>query len=258
MSDENAEAGAEAPNDADVVAELAGNQNNGAGDASTERPEHVQEKFWDAEKGEIRVDDALKSYSELEKKFGSFTGAPEDYELSISDELKEQGVELDAESGMLTDITVLAKDLGLNQDGFDKVLNVIGINALAEQKADADFKAEQIAALGDGADRRIENLKQWASRNMDEENYDGFSELTQSAQAIKALERIVAMTRSAPAQPTEANAGPSIDATKLREMKFAKDESGQRKYDTDPAWRKQVQDGYKGLYGEEPAKDIIR
>jgi hypothetical protein len=36
----------------------------------TERPAHVPEKFWDAEKGAVKVDDVLKSYGELEKKIG--------------------------------------------------------------------------------------------------------------------------------------------------------------------------------------------
>lgn len=32
-----------------------------------ERPEHIPEKFWDAEKGEVRVEELAKSYAELEK-----------------------------------------------------------------------------------------------------------------------------------------------------------------------------------------------
>lgn len=32
-----------------------------------QRPDHIPEKFWDAEKGEIRVEDLAKSYAELEK-----------------------------------------------------------------------------------------------------------------------------------------------------------------------------------------------
>lgn len=35
--------------------------------APAARPEHVPEKFWDAAKGEVRMDALLKSYSELEK-----------------------------------------------------------------------------------------------------------------------------------------------------------------------------------------------
>lgn len=37
------------------------------GSAAPVRPEHIPEKFWDAEKGEIRVEDLAKSYAELEK-----------------------------------------------------------------------------------------------------------------------------------------------------------------------------------------------
>ncbi|WP_109798685.1 hypothetical protein [Novosphingobium meiothermophilum] len=44
------------------------------GPAVKERPADIPEKFWDAEKGEIRVDALLKSYTELEKFKG---GAPE-------------------------------------------------------------------------------------------------------------------------------------------------------------------------------------
>jgi hypothetical protein len=44
--------------------------------ADTGRPDHVPEKFWDAEKGEVRTEDLLKSYGELEKK--SSSGLPSD------------------------------------------------------------------------------------------------------------------------------------------------------------------------------------
>ena len=36
-------------------------------DEKPQRPEHIPEKFWDAEKGEVRVDEMAKSYAELEK-----------------------------------------------------------------------------------------------------------------------------------------------------------------------------------------------
>lgn len=38
------------------------------GDDKPQRPEHIPEKFWDAEKGEIRVEELAKSYAELERK----------------------------------------------------------------------------------------------------------------------------------------------------------------------------------------------
>lgn len=40
---------------------------NDADDDKPQRPEHIPEKFWDAEKGEVRVEELAKSYAELEK-----------------------------------------------------------------------------------------------------------------------------------------------------------------------------------------------
>ena len=42
-------------------------EGNDAGDEKPQRPEHIPEKFWDAEKGEVRVEEMAKSYAELEK-----------------------------------------------------------------------------------------------------------------------------------------------------------------------------------------------
>jgi hypothetical protein len=42
-----------------------------------DRPEHVPEKFWDAEGGAVRTDALLKSYLELERKLGRMVPLPE-------------------------------------------------------------------------------------------------------------------------------------------------------------------------------------
>ena len=46
----------------EVAAEPEQNQ-----DVTHSRPEHVPEKFWNGETGEVMVDDVLKSYAEMEK-----------------------------------------------------------------------------------------------------------------------------------------------------------------------------------------------
>ncbi|QBX36914.1 hypothetical protein E4M02_04260 [Brevundimonas sp. S30B] len=52
--------------------------------ASTERPTHIPEKFWDAEGKTVRVDDLLKSYTELEGRLRAPKTEPEKVEgLSI-------------------------------------------------------------------------------------------------------------------------------------------------------------------------------
>jgi hypothetical protein len=70
-------------------------RNEPAGSAETparQRPEDIPEKFWDGERGEIRTEALLKSYTELERKMGSMASldippSPEEYAIKIDDPL---------------------------------------------------------------------------------------------------------------------------------------------------------------------------
>lgn len=71
--------------------------------AAAQRPEHVPEKFWDAEKGEIRVDGMAKSYAELERRMGlkaeELQGVIEDdaVQEKLAEKLKAAGIEGDVD-----------------------------------------------------------------------------------------------------------------------------------------------------------------
>lgn len=56
-----------------------------------QRPEHIPEKFWDAEKGEVRVEELAKSYAELEKK-GKEKPAPKVEDENLTDEQRAEKV----------------------------------------------------------------------------------------------------------------------------------------------------------------------
>jgi hypothetical protein len=70
---------------AQVVDEGAGNK--------PERPAHIPEKFWDAEKGEVRVEDLAKSYAELEKKGAKPAPAAEAGDENLTEEQKAEKAE---------------------------------------------------------------------------------------------------------------------------------------------------------------------
>lgn len=261
MGDENTETSAETQTEtttttetttsaADTVAEMAGGETT---TTTTERPEHVPEKFWDAEKGEARVEDVFKSYSELEKRFGSFTGAPEDdYVVGISDELKEKGVEINAEDPVLQEAMKIGKEMGLSQEGFNKFIEIQAMGELARHTAEQEAITTDIASLGDDADRRLNNLGQWASKNLPEDLQEGFKDAAVSADAVKAIEQLVSMTRSAPVQANEAAAAPSISKEEVETMHFAKDEQGNRKIQVDPAFKAEYERKRDLVYGTEP------
>lgn len=242
-------------NAADSVANMVSNTETTEG--TTERPENVPDKFWDSETKTVKHDDVLKSYSELEKKFGSFTGAPDEYVASLSDEIKEQGVELIDDDPMIDEAKAFAKEAGMSQDGFSKMMNLYALSKLAETKANEESMAADIASLGDNADRRINNLSQWANANLPTDMQEGFKDLAVSADAVQTLEQIVAMTRNSSVQVNEATTSPSVTIEELHAVQFAKDEHGNRLINIDPDHKAKFKRMQEALHGTEPHRQVV-
>lgn len=257
MSD-NADTGAtdNANDAAQAVADMAG-ESSSTNTEVAQRPEHYPEKFWDAEKGELRTDDVLKSYGELEKRFGSFTGAPDEYAIGLSDELKEQGIELKADSPMVEEMMKLSKELGLNQEGFSKVVNMLGMSELARHNAEREAIAADIASLGDNSDRRINNLTQWAANNLPGDLMEGFKDMAVSADSVRAMEQLVSMTRAAPVNADGAQPVNSVSREEVQKMQFEKDEFGNRRIAVDPAFRAEYEKKRDLLYGTEEHRTMV-
>jgi hypothetical protein len=87
------------------------------------RPEHIPEKFWDAEKGTVRVDDLVKSYSELEKG----KAAPQEPPAEQQDPPQDSGVKAAAKA---------VSDAGLKDEDLVTAFQTNG-----------DFSPEQYAAF---------------------------------------------------------------------------------------------------------------
>lgn len=241
---------------ADAVAEMAGAETTETTEEVT-RPENCPEKFWDDEGKAVRHDDVLKSYNELSGKFGSFTGAPDEYVAGLSDELKEKGVELVEGDPMMDAAMEFAKDSNMSQEGFSKLINMYGELKLAENIAQGEAMQADIASLGDNADRRLNNLTQWASSNLPTEMQEGFKDLAVSADAVKALEQIVSMTRNAKVDVDDSTAAPSVTAEEVEAMQFATDEHGNRLIQISPEHKAKYQRARNLLNGVEPHQTMM-
>lgn len=55
-------------------------------DSGVARPDNIPEKFWDPQKGVVRLDDLVKSYGELETKLGTPKGEAEEQVEEVSEE----------------------------------------------------------------------------------------------------------------------------------------------------------------------------
>ena len=234
---------------ADQVASMVTDGEKGEQETA-DRPEFLLEKY-------KTVEDQAKAYPELQKQFGSFTGAPDEYTLGLSEEVKEKGVELQEDHPLLGQAQEFAKELGMNQQGFTKMLDLLATYELHQATSAQEAAAEEIKSLGDNADRRINNLNMWASRNLPEDLVDGFKDMAISADAVKALEQIVSMTRGAAMQPDNAAPTTTITQEELTKMQFEKDENGNRRLQTDKEFAARFRKLSDEFYGTEEFREIV-
>jgi hypothetical protein len=238
-------------------------ENNEEGNAAAvadaiERPEHVPEKFWDNETKSVKNDDVLKSYNELSGKFGAFTGAPEAYEFALSEQLTEKGINLDGDNPLVAQFTEMAKEANMSQDMANQLVNMFVENQYAEslgfEEAENTRIAEQMKELGDNAEQRINNIKQWATANLNEAERDGLMDATLSAAGVRAVEALIAKSRNAPMVNEDTAQANQISKAELDALQFAKDENGNRKMAVDPEYRKMVHEKYAQAY---PGENVI-
>lgn len=243
--------------DANTVADMLndkGVNNNDTGD----RPEWLLDKY--ATEGKSISDatnEQAKGYKELAGKFGNFTGAPENYEVKISEELSEQGVKLADDDPMLVDAMKFAKESNMSQEGFAGLVNLYATQQLAEHKADEEFKQEQIKSLGPGAESRIKNINQWAGKNLDAETVTSLENMASNPEAVKAIERLISMTRSAPVDVDESTNSSGATKEDVAAMQFEKDENGQRRINTDQEFNARYKKLRNEVYGTEEHMQMI-
>lgn len=192
-----------------------------------------------------------KAYGELQKKFGSFTGAPDEYEFAIP-EGAEEHISLDdlKDDPIYTEYKDIAKEMGINNEGFNKLAELYIKGQLADVEAGKLVYEEEMKALGNDGQRRLENISDWAKAQLSAEDSEALLGSLTSAASVRAIESMIAKTMPAQ-QAQDTPAAPSIDKGKLRDMMIAKDEFGNPKMN-DPAYKKQVDQLYARLYGAEP------
>ena len=252
MSEEGA---VESTSDADVVAEMtapAWSYAEGVG-GEGDAPEWFKSDKYKS------VSDQAKAYTELEGRFGAFTGAPESYEFSLSEQLTEAGVELASDDPLIAQFTEMAKEANMSQDMANKLVNMFVESEYAKSGASEEAEtariAEEMAKLGDNAQQRVSNIENWAKANLTPEQVEGLTEMATTAASVTAIEALIAKSKNAPMQTTDVNpvgSGKSLD--ELNALKFARDENGNLKAQVDPEYRKMVSAEFERAF---PGENII-
>ena len=215
------------------------------------RPEHISEKFWNQDTGEVNVESLSTSYNALEKKLGQRTDeltkqirtdmeqernakVPEKYEITMPEIPEDIDMEVHEDQPLLKWWGETAKSMGLSQDQFNE-----GINQFVQNEINGLPNIEEESKqLGDNSKDRIESANLWAKKHLSENAYNTMSKLSSTAEGVKAIEEIMALNKSSvmPNSPTAVEAKPSLEDLRsmMKDPKYWKD--GEK----DPAYIERV------------------
>lgn len=196
--------------------------------------------------GKFKSASALEQgYTELQKsysqKLGAFDGSPEAYTLAEGKEAND----------FTSFVETWGKDNQLSNDGFNSMSDAY--NKFQEEQAKANDLAQQNylkaerEKLGEHADTRLKNATDWLKANLGEESINVVDKMMGGAEGIEVIEKIMKLTNGT--SPTSIPATIKPDADKVKAMRYAKTENGERRMSVDPAYRAKVMEAEALLRG---------
>jgi len=219
-------------------------------ETAVERPEWLPEKFKSAE-------DLATAYSSLESKLGQ---KEEDFRKAFMEEIESQAYanrpasagEYELPEGidesLATDNELLqwwsnhAFENGYSQDEFSEGIKMY-LDAVNQGVPDYD---EEFKKLGDNATARTEAVSLFANKFFPSEQMGAIERMCETAEGVMALETIMeAMQGNSPS----ATSTPSFQVTENELQQMMMDERYHNPARRDPNFVRQVEEGFKKIYG---------
>jgi hypothetical protein len=219
-----------------------------------QRPESVPEKFWDAEKGTVKVDDLAKSYAELEKKFSTKPAAPETKPaVTAPADANKTDVAADPvandPTGKFVPFTTELNEKGaLSDESYTKLAemgyskDVVDTYIEGSRNRGSAQAAELVGTVG-GADN-YKSMITWAQANLQPNEIAEYNEALKSPGAKFAIQGLHSRFTDAqgkdPALLTHENGGNNAGEVYRSVAEMTRDMQDKR-YKTDKAFRKDVE-----------------
>ena len=161
------------------------------------------------------VAEQAKAYTELEKKFGGFKGAPKDGYTAP------EGIESD--DALLSELTEFAKDTNMSDEAFGRAWEILSAQEQAVEEVTQEMEMQK---LGDNATQRLKTVEGFLKNNLDADTYSAAQELVTSADSVALIEMIVKATMPAKL-PIEGGEHPQgLTWADVEAEMFRKDEKG--------------------------------
>lgn len=256
------------------AARLAAQPNSGAGWNLNDTTPGIGEKpAWFKSDKYANVARQAEAYVALESRFGAFQGAPKDGKYTVPrvevdgkqiDAVpykdpttgQEYNIHLDLAHPQLQAFDKWAAEHQLSQDGYNSLL---GMMAMYEASQEPDINAAK-AALGPNADARIGTVVNWAKANLDANGFQLMRAVTaghEAAPAFALLEAMIAKTGTVrmPAPGDDVPGGTQAGGlAAIQAKQAAKNAKGERLYEINPQYRKDVDAEYKAFFDSNPVQ----
>ena len=187
------------------------------------------------------VAEQAKAYTELEKKFGGFTGAPKDgYALY-------DGVESD--DALWGELVEFGNSTNMSQSALNQAWELL----TAQEQAIEEVSVEaEMGKLGDNAVERIKVVEQYMKNNLDGDTYERLRYAVNSAEAVELVEALVKST--APAKlPIDGHIEPGgLEWADIEAEMFRKDENGNLLRSVDINHERKIQRMMREFGGDKP------
>lgn len=222
------------------------------------KPEYVQDKFWDADKQEVNIENLASSYNSLESKLGSRTedltkqirtdieaerlkNVPESYKLNVP-EMENANISISEDMPIVKWWGETAKTAGLSQEQYDSGVKAFVDNAVANLP-NPELEKQK---LGDNGRERVEAANMWSKKHLSPDAYSAISGFASTADGVKALEEVMKLTKDSamPTSPTQVDVAANADdlKTMLNDPRYW--DSARR----DPAYVRRVTELYEKAY----------
>jgi hypothetical protein len=192
------------------------------------------------------VSEQAKAYTELEKKFGGFTGAPKDGYSVV------EGVESD--DALWQELVSFGEKTNMSQSAMNDAWELLSAQDQAAEEVSMEVELQK---LGDNGVERVKVVEQYMKNNLDGDTYERLRYAVNSAEAVELIEALVKST--APAKlPIDGYIEPGgITWTDIEAEMFKKHESGQMLRAVDPNHEAKVQRMMKEFGGDKPNVRVV-
>lgn len=223
------------------------------------KPDYIQDKFWNAERNEVNLENLASSYNSLESKLGSRTedltkqirtdieneklqNVPEEYKLNIPELDSNVSLEINNEMPIVQWWNQTARNSGLTQEQYDEGVKVFVENATANLP-NPDLEVQK---LGDSGKERIEAAELWSKKHLSPDAYNAISSFAATAEGVKALEEVMKLTKDSNMPTSQTQVDVTADMDDLKSM--LKDPRYWDSSRRDPSYVKRVTELYEKAY----------